>query len=90
VSAPDRDDQTPSAAMFLAPEAPLFTDNDPALLGQALAAAARAAASDPVSGMSLAFRFGEKLLGAGSAALRRTWRPASTASTCCGSPTSTR
>jgi polyhydroxyalkanoate synthase len=57
--------------MFLAPEAPLFTDNDPALLGQALAAAARAAARDPVSGLSLAFRFGEKLLGTGAAALNR-------------------
>ncbi len=71
MTAANRDEATPQSALFLAPEAPLFTDNDPALLGQALAAAARAAAKDPVSGLSLAFRFGEKLFGTGAAALNR-------------------
>jgi len=59
------------AAMAVAPEAPLFTDNDPALLGQALSAAARAAASNPVAGTSLSFQLGEKLLNSWGAALNR-------------------
>ena len=65
------EEPTPQSAQFLAPEAPLFTDNDPALLGQALAAAVRAAARDPLTGLSLAVRLGGKLAGTGAAALLR-------------------
>jgi polyhydroxyalkanoate synthase len=67
----DRDEVREEAAQALAPEVPFFTDNDPALLGQALAAAARAAAQSPVATTSLAFQFGEKLLDVGGAAVNR-------------------
>jgi polyhydroxyalkanoate synthase subunit PhaC len=60
-----------SAISSLAPEATLFVDNDPALLGEALAAAARAVAKNPVSGASLAFQLGEKFLNIGTAAAAR-------------------
>ena len=56
-----------ATASALAPEAPLFTDNDPALFGKALAAAALAAARNPWASTSLAFQFGSKLLNAGTA-----------------------
>jgi hypothetical protein len=46
------------AAAVLAPEAPLFTDNDPVLFGRALAAAVVAVAWYPWSGVSLAMRWG--------------------------------
>jgi polyhydroxyalkanoate synthase len=66
-----------SAASVLAPEAPLFTDNDPALFGKALAAAAVAAARHPLSGASLAMQLGAKLVNTGFAAGSRLWgRPA--------------
>jgi polyhydroxyalkanoate synthase subunit PhaC len=58
-------------AQALAPEATYFTDNDPALLGKALAAAVRASGQSPVASTSLAFQFGRKLLDTGSAALNR-------------------
>jgi polyhydroxyalkanoate synthase len=61
----------PPAAAALAPEAPLFTDNDPALFGEALGAAVKAAAKHPLENMSLAFRLGERLLTTGAAALNR-------------------
>ena len=61
----------PAAAAALAPEAPLFTDNDPALLGAALAAAARAAAKNPVAGASLAVQLGERLWSTAGAATSR-------------------
>ena len=60
-----------AAMSSLAPEAPLFTDNDPALLGEALSAAVRAAAQHPASGASLAFQLGERLLNISSAAAAR-------------------
>jgi polyhydroxyalkanoate synthase subunit PhaC len=60
-----------SAISSLAPEAGLFVDNDPALMGEALAAAARATARRPVAGASLAFQFGERLLTIGSATMAR-------------------
>jgi polyhydroxyalkanoate synthase len=63
--------RTTGAANSLAPEAPLFTDNDPALLGQALAAAIRAAGRDPAGGLSLTFQLGERLLKVGAAATNR-------------------
>jgi polyhydroxyalkanoate synthase len=66
-----------SAASALAPEAQLFTDNDPALFGKALAAAAVAAARHPLSGASLAMQLGAKLVNTGFAAGSRLWgRPA--------------
>ena len=43
---PERDAE--AAASALAPEAPLFTDNDPALFGKALAAAARPPTKHPL------------------------------------------
>jgi polyhydroxyalkanoate synthase subunit PhaC len=60
-----------SAISSLAPEARLFVDNDPVLMGEALAAAARAAARHPVTGTSLAFQLGERLLRIGSATAAR-------------------
>jgi polyhydroxyalkanoate synthase subunit PhaC len=57
-----------NAASVLAPEAPLFTDNDPALFGKALAAAVVAAAQHPLSGASLSMQLGAKLVNAGFAA----------------------
>jgi hypothetical protein len=41
------------AASALAPEAPLFADNDPGVFGEALAAAALAATKHPLTGASL-------------------------------------
>jgi polyhydroxyalkanoate synthase len=71
MTSPVADQVEPWAAQVLAPEAPLFTDNDPALLGQALAAATRAAARNPLAGLSLARELGDRLRAAGVAALRR-------------------
>jgi polyhydroxyalkanoate synthase len=65
------DDQIADAAQALAPEAPLFTDNDPALLGQALAAAARGAAHSPLTGLSLTMQLGQKMQATSMAALSR-------------------
>jgi len=62
-----------SAAAALAPEAPLFTDNDPALFGKAVAAAANAATRHPLIGMSMAMQFGAKLVNTGLAAGSRVW-----------------
>ncbi len=62
-----------SAASALGPEAPLFTDNDPALFGKALAAAAIAAARHPFTGASLAIRLAARLVTAGRAAGSRLW-----------------
>jgi polyhydroxyalkanoate synthase len=59
------------AAAALAPEVSFFSDNDPALLGRALAAAARAATHSPVASTSLTFQLGERLWNAGSAAVSR-------------------
>jgi polyhydroxyalkanoate synthase len=72
VSFPTRDpDAAAQAVASLAPEAPLFTDNDPALFGHALVAAARSAGAHPLSGASLAFQLGAKLVSAGMAAGNR-------------------
>jgi polyhydroxyalkanoate synthase subunit PhaC len=68
---PISEEQSSPAVQSLAPEASLFTDNDPALLGQALAAASRAITQSPVKATSLAFQFGKKLLDAGTAAGKR-------------------
>ena len=57
-----------TSAESLAPEAPLFTDNDPALFGKAMAAAVMAAARHPLSGVSLTMQLGAKLLTTGMAA----------------------
>ena len=72
---PARDNGTDFAGLAaissLAPEAGLFADNDPALMGEALSAAARGVAQHPVAGASIAFQYGERLLGIGSAAASR-------------------
>jgi polyhydroxyalkanoate synthase len=71
---PVRDQQdAPPAAAALAPEAPLFTDNDPALFGKALAAAARGVVRHPWAGTSVAARFGASLMNTGLAAASRFW-----------------
>jgi polyhydroxyalkanoate synthase len=59
------------AAGVLAPEAGLFTDNDPALFGRALSAAARAATQSPLTATSLTLRLGERLWNAGAATMSR-------------------
>jgi len=59
------------AAGALAPEVTLFTDNDPALFGRALAEAAMAATRSPLSTTSLTLRLGERLWNAGTAAVSR-------------------
>ncbi|MGK5683282.1 PHA/PHB synthase family protein [Actinoplanes sp. URMC 104] len=59
------------AAGALAPEVSLFADNDPALLGRALAAAARATTHSPLAATSLTLRLGERLWNAGTATLNR-------------------
>ena len=59
------------AAGVLAPEVDLFTDNDPALLGRALSAAARAGIRSPLAATSLTLRLGERLWNAGTAAVSR-------------------
>jgi polyhydroxyalkanoate synthase len=64
VTAPENN----NSAEALAPEAPLFTDNDPALFGKAMAAAVMAAARHPMSGVSLSMQLGATLLNAGMAA----------------------
>jgi poly[(R)-3-hydroxyalkanoate] polymerase subunit PhaC len=69
----DAERQEETAASVLAPEAPFFTDNDPALFGRALAAAAMAAARHPWSGASLAMQLGAKLVNTGMAAGSRLW-----------------
>jgi polyhydroxyalkanoate synthase len=71
MTTPNGDDQIADAAQALAPEAPLFTDNDPALLGQALAAAARGAARSPLTGLSLTMQLGQKMQATSMAALSR-------------------
>ena len=70
-AAPLPDDEAAQAAGALAPEAPLFTDNDPALLGQALTAAARAMTHSPLATTSATLHLGERLLNAGTATLSR-------------------
>jgi polyhydroxyalkanoate synthase len=59
------------AAGALAPEVDLFTDNDPALFGRALSAAARAGIRSPLAATSLTLRLGERLWNAGTAAVSR-------------------
>lgn len=59
------------AASVLAPEAALFTDNDPALFGRALSAAAKAATTSPLASTSLTLQLGERLWNAGTAAMNR-------------------
>jgi polyhydroxyalkanoate synthase subunit PhaC len=71
MSEPLRDSEAVASA--LAPEAPLFTDNDPALFGKALAAAAGAAARHPWTGASLAMQLGARLMQTGIAAGSRMW-----------------
>jgi polyhydroxyalkanoate synthase len=74
MTAPEQDSSNGAAAQAaaaLAPEVPFFSDNDPALFGRALAAAARAARQSPVASTSLTFQLGERLWNAGSAAVSR-------------------
>ena len=59
------------AADVLAPEVAVFSDNDPALFGKALSAAARAAVHNPLATVSLTARLGERLWNAGTAAVSR-------------------
>jgi polyhydroxyalkanoate synthase len=73
VTTPDREQDAWAAASALAPEAPLFTDNDPALFGKALAAAATTAAKHPWTGASLAMQLGARLVQTGMAAGSRMW-----------------
>jgi polyhydroxyalkanoate synthase len=73
MTTPDREQTAQDAASALAPEAPLFTDNDPALFGRALAAAAVAGAKHPWSGASLAMQLGARLAHTGMAAGSRMW-----------------
>jgi polyhydroxyalkanoate synthase len=65
------DDEAAEAAGALAPEVDLFADNDPALLGRALTAAARAAVRSPLATTSLTLRLGERLWNAGTATVSR-------------------
>jgi len=65
------------AAAVLAPEAGVFQDNDPALLGRAMTAAGRAIRRSPLATTSSTLRLGERLWSAGTATLSRmTGRPA--------------
>jgi polyhydroxyalkanoate synthase len=73
VSTVDREQTAAEAASALAPEAPLFTDNDPALFGKALAAATVAAAKHPWLGASRAMQLSAKLAQIGMAAGSRMW-----------------
>ncbi|HEY3260304.1 MAG TPA: alpha/beta fold hydrolase [Pseudonocardiaceae bacterium] len=66
-----RSDEGAQAAGVLAPEAALFTDNDPALLGRALSAAARAATQSPLATASATLRLAERLRNAGTATVGR-------------------
>jgi polyhydroxyalkanoate synthase len=59
------------AADVLAPEVAVFSDNDPALFGRALSAAARAAVHNPLATASSTARLGERLWNAGTAAVSR-------------------
>jgi polyhydroxyalkanoate synthase len=59
------------AADVLAPEVAVFADNDPALFGRALSAAARAAVHNPLATASSTARLGERLWNAGTAAVSR-------------------
>ncbi|HEX9999951.1 MAG TPA: alpha/beta fold hydrolase [Actinoplanes sp.] len=59
------------AAEVLAPEATMFEDNDPALLGQALSAATRAMRRSPLAATSSTLRLGERLVNAGTATISR-------------------
>ena len=68
---PDSDTPAAQAAGVLAPEAGLFADNDPALLGQALTAAARAVTHSPLAATSLTLQLGERLWAAGTATISR-------------------
>jgi polyhydroxyalkanoate synthase subunit PhaC len=67
------DSGAPAAAAALGPEAAFFTDNDQALFGRALAAAARGAAGHPAEGAAAALRLSARLAGTGIAALSRLW-----------------
>ena len=71
MSDPQADGTGVQAASVLAPEAGLFEDADPALLGRALSAAARAAARSPLATTSLTLQLGERLWSAGSATISR-------------------
>ena len=71
MTSPDSDGTGAQAAGVLAPEAGLFTDNDPALLGRALSAAARAATQSPLATTSLTLQLGERLWNTGTATLSR-------------------
>jgi polyhydroxyalkanoate synthase len=73
VSTVDREQTAAEAASALAPEAPLFTDNDPALFGKALAAATVAVAKHPWLGASRAMQLSAKLAQIGMAAGSRMW-----------------
>src|SRR5918911_1495645 len=53
---PITEELSSDAVQSLAPEAPMFQDQDPALLGQALAAAVRAIGQNPLTSTSAAFR----------------------------------
>jgi polyhydroxyalkanoate synthase len=64
-------DPAAEAAEALAPEAPMFEDNDPALLGRALSVAARAATQSPLAATSLTLQLGERLWNAGTATMSR-------------------
>jgi len=67
------EDTGAEAAGALGPEVTLFTDNDPALFGQALIAAARAAVQHPVAGTSAALRLSANLVNAGLSTANRIW-----------------
>jgi polyhydroxyalkanoate synthase len=73
MSTVDREQTAAEAASALAPEAPLFTDNDPALFGKALAAATVAVAKHPWLGASRAMQLSAKLAQIGMAAGSRMW-----------------
>jgi len=75
MTAPERNgsERHEEAVAALAPEAPLFTDNDPALFGKALAAATAAATRHPLTGVSMAMQLGARLVNTGLAAGSRVW-----------------
>ena len=68
---PESDDAATQAAGVLAPEAGLFADNDPALLGRALSAATRAVTHSPLATTSATLRLTERLWNAGTATVSR-------------------
>jgi polyhydroxyalkanoate synthase subunit PhaC len=71
MTGPVSENEGAEAAGVLGPEADLFSDNDPALLGRALTAAARAAAHSPLAATSLTLQLGERLWNAGTATMSR-------------------